>query len=190
MKKLTTKKLLYCALFAALTAVGAFLKLPLGTVLITLQFLFTALAGILLGPKLGALSQLLYVLLGFLGLPIFGAGSGPSYIFQPTCGFVIALPLTAFLIGKIANGSRKPKKVVAACLAGLAVLYLIGIGYMGVILNLYLGKGISVGKLLALYLLPYLPGDCLKIAATALLAAKLPENLTGEPAEKKEPAEK
>ena len=175
--KLKTKELLYCALFAALTAVGAFIRLPLGTVLITLQFLFTALAGVLLGAKLGALSQLLYVLLGFVGLPIFGAGSGPAYIFQPTCGFVLALPLTAWIIGVITKNDHSLRRTVIACFAGLAVLYAIGLGYMAVILNLYLGKDIAFGKLVMLYLLPYLPGDCLKIAVCALLSVKLPREL-------------
>ena len=71
---MTTRKLVRTALFAALTAVGAFLKIPLGPSAITLQFFFTAMAGCLLGSGCGALSQLIYVLLGLLGLPIFTAG--------------------------------------------------------------------------------------------------------------------
>ena len=56
-----TRNMVLAALFAALTAIGAFLQIPTGTVPITLQFLFTALAGLLLGWKWGAVSQLLYV---------------------------------------------------------------------------------------------------------------------------------
>ena len=56
-----TRNMVLAALFAALTAIGAFLQIPTGTVPITLQFLFTALAGLLLGWKWGAISQLLYV---------------------------------------------------------------------------------------------------------------------------------
>ena len=63
--------MLLSALFAALTAVGAFIRLPAGPTSITLQFFFSALAGILLGVKWGAVSQLLYVGLGLLGLPVF-----------------------------------------------------------------------------------------------------------------------
>ena len=62
-----TRNMVLAALFAALTAIGAFLQIPTGTVPITLQFLFTALAGLLLGWKWGAISQLLYVGLGLLG---------------------------------------------------------------------------------------------------------------------------
>ena len=62
-----TRNMVLAALFAALTAIGAFLQIPTGTVPITLQFLFTALAGLLLGWKWGAVSQLLYVGIGLLG---------------------------------------------------------------------------------------------------------------------------
>ena len=86
---MTTRQLVRTALFAALTAVGAFLKIPLGPSAITLQFFFTAMACCLLGSGCGALSQLIYVLLGLLGLPIFTAGGGFSYVLHPTFGFLL-----------------------------------------------------------------------------------------------------
>ena len=73
---MTARKLVYVALFAALTAAGAFLRLPLGMVSVTAQFLVTAMAGALLGAKWGAVSQGVYVALGLLGLPIFTMGGG------------------------------------------------------------------------------------------------------------------
>ena len=72
------RALTYTALFAALTAAGAFIRIPLGVSSVTLQFLFTAMAGVLLGTKYGALSQAVYVALGLLGIPIFIAGGGLS----------------------------------------------------------------------------------------------------------------
>ena len=95
---MTTRKLVRTALFAALTAVGAFLKIPLGPSAITLQFFFTAMAGCLLGSGCGALSQLIYVLLGLLGLPIFTAGGGFSYVLHPTFGFLLGLIPAAWVI--------------------------------------------------------------------------------------------
>ena len=68
-----TLMLVLTALFAALTAVGAFFKIPFALAAISLQFLFTAMAGILLGAGYGALSQLVYVLIGLVGVPIFAA---------------------------------------------------------------------------------------------------------------------
>ena len=121
-----TKDMILVALFAALTAVGAFIRIPLGISTITLQFLFTALAGVLLGAKLGALSQAVDVLLGLVGVPIFASGGGLQYVFNPTFGFLVGLIPTAYLIGKLAEKDRSPKRVALACLAGLGVLYLIG----------------------------------------------------------------
>ena len=103
MKNIKTRDLIYCALFAALTAIGAFLHFQLFRATITLQFFFTAMAGLLLGAKLGALSQLLYVVLGLVGVPIFAAGGGFGYVFNPTFGFLLGLIPTAWVIGKIAE---------------------------------------------------------------------------------------
>ena len=84
-----TLMLVLTALFAALTAVGAFFKIPFALAAISLQFLFTAMAGILLGAGYGALSQLVYVLIGLVGVPIFALGGGFSYVLQPTFGFLL-----------------------------------------------------------------------------------------------------
>ena len=103
------------ALFAALTAVGAFIRIPLGYSSITLQTFFTAMAGCVLGPWYGALSQLVYVALGLVGLPIFTQGGGIGYLMQPTCGFLIGLIPAAWVIGRIAGRKPEPKQIVPAC---------------------------------------------------------------------------
>ena len=90
-KSWDVQKMVLTALFVALTAVGAFLKIPAGAVPFTLQILFTFLAGILLGPGWGALSQLIYVLLGLAGVPLFTGGGGLGYVLQPTFGFLLGL---------------------------------------------------------------------------------------------------
>ena len=97
----------------------------------------------LLGAKYGALSQFVCVALGLVGLPIFTAGGGFGYLLYPTCGFLIGLIPAAWVIGKLTGGSRSIKRIVPACLAGLAVLYLVGLPYMAVVLNVYMGKGLS-----------------------------------------------
>ena len=73
-----TKNLAYCALFTALIAVGAFIRVPVPVVPFTLQYLFTMLAGLLLGPRLGTIAVGTYVLLGLVGVPIFAQGGGFS----------------------------------------------------------------------------------------------------------------
>ena len=172
-----TKDMILVALFAALTAVGAFIRIPLGISTITLQFLFTALAGILLGAKLGALSQAIYVALGLVGVPIFASGGGFQYVFNPTFGFLIGLIPTAYLIGALTARDKSAKRVAIACFAGLGVLYLIGVPYMGVIVNAYMGKGLTLWQILKSGMIIYLPGDCLKIAVCALAAPQLTRTL-------------
>ena len=80
------RKLVYTALFAALTAVGAFLRIPMVYSSVTLQYLFTAMAGLLLGRRWGALSQAVYVLLGLVGLPIFTMGGALAMCSSPRSG--------------------------------------------------------------------------------------------------------
>ena len=157
------------ALFAALTAVGAFIRIPLGYSSITLQTFFTAMAGCVLGPWYGALSQLVYVALGPVGLPIFTQGGGIGYLMQPTCGFLIGLIPAAWVIGRIAGRKPEPKQIVPACLLGYGVLYAIGVPYMALILNTFLGKGMGFSAIMWAGMIPFLPGDMIKILCIALL---------------------
>ena len=144
---MNTRTLTRTALFAALTAAGAFIRIPLGYSSITLQFLCTAMAGCLLGPAYGAASQAVYVALGLIGL------------------------LTA-------HRPPHPVRTALACLAGLTVLYAVGLPYMAVILNQYMGKAMGFSAILWAGMLPFLPGDMLKIAVTAALAPLLQKRLS------------
>ena len=172
-----TRSLILTALFAALTAVGAFLKIPFPLSAITLQFFFTAMAGTLLGKKYGALSQAVYVLLGLVGVPIFALGGGFSYVFQPTFGFLLGLIPSAWVIGSLAKRPLTFWRSVVAMLAGLAVLYAIGVPYMALIANAYLGKGLTFWQVLKNGMLIYLPGDMLKIAAGSALSCAVTRRL-------------
>ena len=91
--KSTVYSLILCALFAALIAVGAFIKIPVPFVPFTLQLLFTTLAGIVLGPKYGALSVGVYILIGLCGVPIFTQGGAqPHSTFLEGTRQQLALP--------------------------------------------------------------------------------------------------
>ena len=174
MRRTDTRSLVLAGLFAALTAIGAFIRIPLGITSITLQFLFTALAGVLLGAKWGALSQGAYVVLGLAGLPIFTLGGGLGYVLQPSFGFLLGLIPTAVLIGVLTRGrGTDPLRVAVACLAGLGVLYLAAVPYMYLILNLYLGREMPLWDVVRTGMLLYLPGDGVKIAVTCLVSRPL-----------------
>lgn len=175
--KNTTQKMVKAALLAALTAVGAFLRFPLGAMSFTLQDMFTVLAGILLGWKWGAASQAVYVALGLVGLPVFTQGGGLGYVFQPSFGFLLGLIPAAGVTGALAGGEGEPRRLVPACVAGLAVMYLIGVPYMGMILNVYLGKGLSLWTIVKTGMLIYLPGDAAKVAVVAAVAPAVRKRL-------------
>ena len=176
---MNTRTLTRTALFAALTAAGAFIRIPLGYSSITLQFFLTAMAGCLLGPVWGPVSQAVYVALGLIGLPIFTQGGGLTYLLQPTCGFLIGLIPAAWVIGLLTvHRPPHPIRTALACLAGLSVLYAVGLPYMAVILNQYMGKAMGFSAILWAGMLPFLPGDMLKIAVTAALAPLLQKRLS------------
>ena len=94
-----TRQMILIALFAALTGIGAFIKIPTPLVPYTLQYLFCAYAGIFLGSKDGLYSQLLYISIGLVGFPIFASGGGPAYVLQPTFGYLMGFAAGAYVIG-------------------------------------------------------------------------------------------
>ena len=174
--KITTKEMVLVALFTALTAIGAFLSIPLGNVAITLQSMFTILAGLLLGPKLGALSQLIYVLLGLAGVRIFaGFTGGPQTIFSPSFGFLVGFIFAAYVVGKIAHSGKglSFKRIFVATLFGTLIIYLFGVPYMHLILNNVLGNPISFSQSIKVGCLIFLPGDFLKAIISSLVATKV-----------------
>lgn len=173
--KITTRDMILVSLFTSLTAIGAFIKIPLEPAPITFQFLFTALSGILLGPKLGALSQIVYVTLGLLGLPVFTKPGGLSYIFEPTFGYLIGYIIGAYIIGKLSEYLNKPSffKLLTACISGLIIIYIIGVPYLYIILKYVTLTPITITSALKAGFLIFLPGDLIKCILTASLGVKI-----------------
>ena len=171
MSRSRTKNIVLISLTVALTTAGAYLRLPVGPVPISLQTLFVLLSGALLGPWLGAAAMASYVLLGLIGLPLFTGGGGPQYILSPTFGFLLSFPLSAMVVGimlRPATGAQSPgmgRKFIAMLL-GTAVIYLVGVPWLGLNLLLVQGKRMGLEALLMMGMVPFLPGDLLK----ALLA--------------------
>jgi biotin transport system substrate-specific component len=164
--------LTFISLFAALTAGGAFIKIPVPYVPLTLQTLMVMFAGLVLGSRRGAMSQLLYLAIGLIGLPIFAHGGGPGYVLQPSFGFLVGFIPGAYLIGKIVENEPVLKfpRVLAALLVGQAAIYLIGISYLHFVFNFIIHKPISLSATLAIGLFAFIPGDIIKtIIAAAVL---------------------
>jgi biotin transport system substrate-specific component len=156
----TARRVLAVCLFAALTALSAKVSLPLPGTPVPFTFgpLMVLLAGALLGPRLGASSQLLYLAAGALGLPVFVAGGGLAYLLGPTGGYLVAYPLAAFVTGALVG--RGAARTVLGLLAGLLVIYLGGIAWLAI-----LG---SASWALLVGLKPFVLPDLVKVGMAAV----------------------
>lgn len=165
------KFIVLAGLFAALTAVGAFLKIPFYPVPFTLQTFFTALAGLVLPPRWAALSQVVYLLIGLLGLPVFANGGGIGYVVQPTFGYLLLLPATAYLIARVSNRTTKSSLIHTTGLISLCSLFTLVGGAIWLWLNLTLVVEKHVSFLATLYsgMIIFLPAMLLKAFLAALV---------------------
>jgi biotin transport system substrate-specific component len=172
--KLSTRDLIITALFTSLTAIGSFISIPIGPVPITLQTLFVVLAGLILGAKLGALSQITYVILGLIGLPVFSGGTGGlTSIVSPTFGFLISFIVIAYIIGKLTEKDKSLSKIIYSVTLGSFLIYIIGVPYFYFIFTNYLGKSINFYSALKYACIPFIPGDIVKALIAIILAKQL-----------------
>lgn len=173
--KLTAKDIAQISLFAALTAIGAFIKIPVPIIPFTLQAFFVALSGVLLGSKKGALSQMMYVIIGLIGFPIFTQGGGIAYIFKPSFGYLVGFILGAYFTGVLTERLKSMNfiKVFMSILAGRGIIYLIGLPYLYLIYNFYIGKDFSVWATLYNGLIIFLAGDLIQTFFASVLCLKL-----------------
>ncbi len=167
------------SLFAALTAVGAFIKIPIPFVPLTLQTLMVMFAGLILGSRLGALSQILYLATGLMGLPIFAQGGGPGYVLQPSFGFLVGFLFAAYTIGRVTEGNENLTltRTLAALFLGQAVMYLVAIPYLHFILNFVVHKKVPFPTTIKIGLLIFIPGDLVKTAIAAFVVPPVRQRL-------------
>lgn len=159
----------YAALMAALTAVGAFIAIPIGPIPIVIQNLFVYLAGLLLGSKWGFAGMAVYLLAGLCGLPVFSGGKGGiGHLVGPTGGYLVGFLPAAYIIGWITEKTKQKTVMdITAMILGTAVIYLFGVAWLKIL------TGMSTAKTLAVGMIPFLIGDALKIAVAAALAKAL-----------------
>ncbi len=151
--------------FAAASGVAAHVRIPLpfSPVPLTLQTLVALLAGGALGPAWGAGSQALCLLAGACGAPVFTA---PGALTGVTAGYLLAFPLAAGLVG-LAARHRSRARLLGGLLAGTAAILLLGAAWLAAVTGKPAGAAITLG------VIPFLPGDALKLAAAYLLVPML-----------------
>jgi len=186
---LSTRQLVLAAMFAAVTSVLAYVRIPLpmSPVPITGQTFGMMLAGLLLGPRLGALSQGVYLLMGVAGLPVFAGGqAGLGVLVGPTGGYLWGHVAGAYVTGLVAGpdptgavpGGRLPgrpgagritfgRSLAGAILGGIVAVYGLGV------LQLALVTGMSWQAAIMAGAVPFLPGDILKAVTAAAAAVRL-----------------
>ncbi|WP_066460044.1 biotin transporter BioY [Anaerotruncus rubiinfantis] len=168
-QRITTHDMILCALFAALTALLSQLAIPLQPVPINLATLAVFLAGGILGAKYGALSQLVYVLVGAVGAPVFSSFTGGvGILVGPTGGYIAGYIMAALLVGWMTEKFGKTNFVlVSSMLLGMAVYDLLGTAWF------MISTGTGLMQSLALCVVPFLFGDALKILAAAILVPRI-----------------
>jgi biotin transport system substrate-specific component len=141
--------------FAIATALSAKIQvvLPGTPVPFTFQPLLVLLSGALLGARLGAASQVLYLAAGAIGIPAFAFGGGAAYLLGPTGGYLLAYPLAALTVGALMRPGYL--RALVAMLAGLAIIYAGGIAWLGIVFG--------PESVVALGLAPFVVADLVKV---------------------------
>jgi len=161
------------ALFAAIIAAGAFIAIPIGPVPIVLQNFFVVLAGLVLGPVMGAASVALYLLAGILGLPVFAGGTaGIARLAGPTGGFLLSYLVVPIIVGVIVGRAKQNEKtprlrIIIAVVVGFLFMFIPGVPWLKFRLDLDWHRAMLVG------FLPFIPGAILKGIAAVLIAPRL-----------------
>ncbi|MFZ7101365.1 MAG: biotin transporter BioY [Peptococcaceae bacterium] len=180
--KLSVRDMVLVAFFAALMTIGAYISKiwPPDIVPFSLLPLFSILAGILIGPRLGALSMVVYILVGLIGIPVFASApyGGLTYIFKPTFGFLIGFSVGAYVAGMLIHKKQNPGwfNFLTAVLISTIVMYIVGLPWMYVMYNFYVGSALTFIQIVTMMSL-YIVLDLVKAVIAAVLGKTLYERV-------------
>jgi biotin transport system substrate-specific component len=158
--------MVFASLMAALTAVGAYIHVPIGPVPIVLSTLFVILSGLLLGSRWGLASMGLYLLVGAIGIPVFAGGKGGfAHFFGPTGGYLFGFLFASWITGFISERSRGLLILdILAVTIGSLVIYALGVPWLKMVTQMSWPKALMVG------VVPFLIGDAVKASVAIILA--------------------
>ncbi len=154
------------SLMAALTAVGAYIHVPIGPVPIVLSTLFVLLSGLLLGSRWGLVSMVLYLFVGAIGIPVFSGGRGGfAHFLGPTGGYLFGYVLASWVTGFIAERSRSIFILeIFSVIMGELAIYSLGVPWLKMVTQMSWSKALMVG------MIPFLIGDAVKATVALVLA--------------------
>ncbi len=187
--KISTKEMARIAIFVAVTAILAQIAIPLPFSPVPISFGIIAVyaAALLLKPKSAMISQILYIMLGAIGLPVFGGfQGGVGILVGPTGGYLISYPLVAFLISYSLNSNRVEKltlknemsliKVQVIAFMSIVIshllLYTLGAAWLSFILKLSFNEAMIIG------IYPFAFLDLIKIVLSVITIVPMRQRLT------------
>jgi len=173
-KRITLRQQLICGIFAAVIAILAQLTIPLpSAVPFTMQVFAILLTAIVLGPRLGTISVLVYILIGAIGAPVFVQFKGGYQVLAgPTGGYLIAYPFTAAILGYFSYKYKKNYFMIfLGGILGLALCYIVGTTQLALVLNLTPKAAIIAGAI------PFIPFDIVKLVLGIILGITLKSRL-------------
>lgn len=172
--KKKTLKITMCALFAALTAICSQIQIPLPQIPINLALFSVCIAGAVLGAAYGALSMIVYVLLGAVGVPVFaGFKGGFAAITGSTGGYIVGYIVCAWVTGIIVKNTKgKIYQIALAMVVGVALCYVLGTIWFMIL------SGNPLKVSLGFCVFPFLPGDAIKIILASTISAKLRQGVS------------
>lgn len=174
---LGVRSMVLVSLMSAVCCILSPLSIPIGPIPVSLSVLAVMLCAYILGPRLGTLSVLLYILLGLFGMPVFsGFAGGPAKLFGPTGGYIIGYLPLVFIAGLcIVKHKDSWFLQVTGMFAGLFTCYLIGTVWFMALTHM------SLTKSLALCVYPFIAFDAVKILTAFFLGntiARITERLS------------
>ena len=173
MKNFSTKDMVFTALFAAIFCILAPFSIPIGEVPVSVTNFLIYITIYAIGLKKATVSYIIYLLLGFVGLPVFaGFTGGFQYIVGYSGGFIISFPLVAFIIGFVSEKTDNMVLILLSTILGLIVSYTIGTLVFSLVTNA------SISASLAACVIPFIFTDLLKCFIATFIGLKLKENIS------------
>ena len=161
-------KMIFATLFSALIGICSQIIIPLPLIPINMALFAVFMSGICLGPIYGSMSVVIYCLLGLIGAPVFaGFNGGAHHLIGITGGFIIGYIFTAFITGLLSVNKKSKPRLILSMSIGLLACYTIGLLWF-----IYL-TDYSIKSSLVYCVLPFIPGDIVKIGLALVLSKKL-----------------
>lgn len=177
-KKFTTLDMAYVGIFAAMIAVCSWISIPF-TIPVTLQTMAVCITAGLLGTKRGILTITVYLLIGFVGVPVFSNFSaGVGQLMGPTGGYLIGFIFTVLTVGAATEFfGDKIWVYPLSMIVGIAVLYAFGTAWYIIIYNRANADAVTVSSALAMCVIPFIIPDLIKIALATFFCKALKKHI-------------